>query len=728
MAKIDSAWGIDIGQCALKAVRCAPSGDDPNKVVADAFDYIEYPKILTQPEADPVELVREALQLFLSRNDLQGTKVAVSVSGQSGLARFIKLPPIETSKIPDIVRYEANQQIPFDLDDVIWDFQRMFVGSEEEGFALEAEVGLFAMKRDQVYQEIEPYQEAGIDIDIVQLTPLAIYNDIVFDQMDPAIWNEEYDPEEPPNSLVVASIGTESTDLVITNGYRVWQRNIPLGGSHFTKALVKELQLTYAKAEHLKRNATRAEDPKVIYKAMRPIFKDLLTEIQRSIGYFQSLDKTAKIDRVIALGNTMKLPGLRRYLAQHLGYEVEKIGEIKTLASSTVTQSSAFKDNILTFGVSYGLALQGISKASIATNLVPKELVLNRTINRKKPWAIAAALLLAIACLANFLILWASWNKVRIKDDSQWTAAINRSQSVVTSADQLRTRHNKEKQAYESAKLSGEQRLAVFNSKTDYLDLCEAIYQCLPDKHNRYVEPAKNNPKSQTDDEVAQKSDQKNTVGEAEQTPDNPPENTDTETPRDPTNHIKLWITDMRVRKVPDLGRWYTKDLRAKFKDNSTPLLIEEPQNSTSPDEDASSTAFGDKHSTTDRAAAKTSIAAPKVTNLASQPPRGEGYIVEIQGFHLHKSQNHGDGKQFVQRTFLHNLQERKVTVPDAAGSAMEVFPSELGITHPLVLKMLEERKVESPFKQNGGKGNGARELTQYRFVVQFAWQPKSAN
>ena len=494
MAKIDSAWGIDIGQCALKAVRCAPSADDPNKVVAEAFDYIEYPKILTQPEADPVELVREALQLFLSRNDLQGTKVAVSVSGQSGLARFIKLPPIETSKIPDIVRYEANQQIPFDLDDVIWDYQRMFVGSEEEGFALEAEVGLFAMKRDQVYQEIEPYQEAGIDIDIVQLTPLAIYNDIVFDQMDPAIWSEEYDPEEPPHSFVVASIGTESTDLVITNGYRVWQRNIPLGGSHFTKALVKELQLTYAKAEHLKRNATRAEDPKVIYKAMRPIFKDLLTEIQRSIGYFQSLDKTAKIDRVIALGNTMKLPGLRRYLAQHLGYEVEKIGEIKTLASSTVTQSPAFKDNILTFGVSYGLALQGISKAYIATNLVPKELVLNRTINRKKPWAIAAALLLAMACLVNFLILWASWNKVRINDDSQWTAAINRSQSVVSNADQLRMRHNEAKQAYESAKLSGEKRLAVFNSKTDYLELCEAIYQCLPDERNRYIEPAKKTP------------------------------------------------------------------------------------------------------------------------------------------------------------------------------------------------------------------------------------------
>jgi len=728
MAKIGSAWGIDIGQCALKAVRCAPSGDDPNKVVADAFDYIEYPKILTQPEADPIELVREALLLFLSRNDLQGTKVAVSVSGQSGLARFIKLPPIETSKIPDIVRYEANQQIPFDLDDVIWDYQRMFVGSEEEGFALEAEVGLFAMKRDQVYQEIEPYQEAGIDIDVVQLTPLAIYNYIVFDQMDPAIWNEEYDPEESPDSLVVASIGTESTDLVITNGYRVWQRNIPLGGSHFTKALVKELQLTYAKAEHLKRNATRAEDPKVIYKAMRPIFKDLLTEIQRSIGYFQSLDKTAKIGRVIALGNTMKLPGLRRYLAQHLGHEVEKIGEIKTLTNSTVTQSSAFKDNILTFGVSYGLALQGISKASIATNLVPKELVLNRTINRKKPWAIAAALLLAIACLANFLILWASWNKVRINDDSQWKAAIKRSQSVVASADQLRTRHNKEKQSYESAKLSGEKRLAVFDSKTDYLDLCEAIYQCLPDGSNRYVEPAKKNSTPQTDDDVTQEAGQTNAASETEPPPGNPPENSDVETVRDPTNRIELWITDMRVRKVSDLGRWFTKDNRAKFKDNNTPLMIGEAQQSTSTSEDASSALFGDKHSTTQNASGKQSIPSPKVTNLVKQPPRGPGCIVELQGYHFHKSQNHGDGKQFVQRTFLHNLQERKVTIPDAAGNSIEVSPGELGITHPLVLKMLEERKVKSPFEQDEEKGIGAGELTQYRFVVQFAWQPKPVN
>ena len=150
-----AVWGIDIGQCALKALRCR-AHEDGKRIVADAFDYIEYPKILSQPGSDPAELIGDALKQFLSRNSVLGDRVAVSVSGQAGLARFIKLPPVEAKKIPDIVRYEARQQIPFDLNDVIWDYQRMGVGSEEEGFALETEVGLFAMKRDAVFRASTP--------------------------------------------------------------------------------------------------------------------------------------------------------------------------------------------------------------------------------------------------------------------------------------------------------------------------------------------------------------------------------------------------------------------------------------------------------------------------------------------------------------------------------------------------------------------------------------------
>ena len=79
--------------------------------------------------------------------------------------------------------------------------------------------------------------------------------------------------DDPPPSTVILSLGTDATDLVITNGFRVWQRSIPLGGNHFTKALTKELKLTFAKAEHLKCHAAKAKDPKKLFQAMRPVLQ-----------------------------------------------------------------------------------------------------------------------------------------------------------------------------------------------------------------------------------------------------------------------------------------------------------------------------------------------------------------------------------------------------------------------------------------------------------------------
>ena len=269
-------------------------------------------------------------------------------------------------KIPDIVRYEARQQIPFALEDVVLDWQQMAGGSEEDGFSLETEVGLFAMKREQVFRALRPFTDAGIEVDIIQLTPLALYNFVVFDQLQDLPERRVHSiPKDPPPSTIVVSLGTDTTDLVVTNGYRVWQRNIPLGGNHFTKALTKELKLTFAKAEHLKRNALKAEDPKAVFLAMRPVFNDLVTEVQRSISFFQSVDRTAKIGRVIPLGNAMKLRGLQKYLGQSLGYEVVELTEYRGLAGAGVVSTPAFRENLLSFGVCYGLALQGLRQSSL---------------------------------------------------------------------------------------------------------------------------------------------------------------------------------------------------------------------------------------------------------------------------------------------------------------------------------------------------------------------------
>src|SRR5689334_5708171 len=164
-------WGIDIGQCALKALRLEMVDGQPT---ATAFDYVEHPKILSQPDAEPDMLIREALDKFLSRNQIKHDEVAIGIAGQSGLARFVKLPPVEEKKIAEIVKFEAKQQIPFPLDEVVWDFQKIAGGEVMDGFAMETEIGLFAMKRDIIARYLGYFAGSRVEVHHVQMSPLAL--------------------------------------------------------------------------------------------------------------------------------------------------------------------------------------------------------------------------------------------------------------------------------------------------------------------------------------------------------------------------------------------------------------------------------------------------------------------------------------------------------------------------------------------------------------------------
>ncbi|MEM8735641.1 MAG: type IV pilus assembly protein PilM, partial [Planctomycetota bacterium] len=416
MASASSVWGIEIGQSALKALKCRLDGD---QVVAEAFDYIEYPKILSQPESNAEELVKEALDTFVSRNDLKKARVALSVAGSSGLAKFFKPPPVELKKLPDIVKYEARQQIPFELDDVVWDYQLMGGSEISDGFALESEVGLFAMKRDAVFRVLKPLEDADIEVDILQLAPLSIYNTVTYDK---SLVDEdlEYDNEHPPKSTIVLAMGTDSTDLIVTNGYRVWQRSMPLGGNHFTRQLTKDLKLTFAKAEHLKRNAMEADDPKLVFQAMRPVFNDLVTEVQRSMGFFSSLNKQAEIGSILMMGNSVKLPGLSQYLSKNLAMDVDTVDGFDKLQGDDVISAPAFKDHVASFVPVYGLCLQALGQGPTATNLVPKEVVTDRLIRSKKPWAVAAAAVLMLGFTGSLVAAASRYGEVH---ESRWDDA-----------------------------------------------------------------------------------------------------------------------------------------------------------------------------------------------------------------------------------------------------------------------------------------------------------------
>jgi type IV pilus assembly protein PilM len=422
--KQPGVWGIDLGQCALKAIRLE---EVDGQIKATAFDYIEHPKILSQPDADPDQLTREALEKFLSRNDLKGDTVAISVPGQSGLARFVKLPPVDEKKIPDIVRFEAKQQIPFPLEEVVWAFQRLGSGMVTDNMVLDAEIGLFAMKRDMVNRYLQHFKDVNVEVHYIQMAPLALCNFLAHDllgkgQMKEAAGDEEEEKTSGDKSCVVAlDIGADNSNLVITDGEKIiWQRPIPLGGNHFTRALTKDLKLTFAKAEHLKRNAVKSPDLKKILAALKPVLNDFVSEVQRSLGYFTNTHRDANIMFMVGLGNAFRLPGLQKYLQEKLQLEVRKLQKIERLqGEESVTEAPQYVENVLSFAVAHGLALQGLNATRVHTNLLPPEISQQRFIRAKKPWAVAAAavlLLLAPPLLIGYAANQSAWTNKQVVD------------------------------------------------------------------------------------------------------------------------------------------------------------------------------------------------------------------------------------------------------------------------------------------------------------------------
>jgi len=711
VARSDAVWAIDVGQCALKALRCRAHAQH-DRIIAEAFDYIEYPKILSQPGADPAELVDDALRQFLSRNSVRGDRVAISVSGQSGLARFIKLPPVEAKKIPDIVRYEARQQIPFDLNDVIWDYQRMGGGSEEEGFALETEIGLFAMKRDAVFRALEPFQKAGIEIDFVQLAPLALYNFVLFDQLTNLPPVDEYDPENPPDSVVVLSLGTDAADLVVTNGFRVWQRSIPLGGNHFTKALTKELKLTFAKAEHLKRNAAAAQDPKAVFQAMRPVFRDLLTELQRSIGYFTSIDRAAKISHVVALGNAMKLPGLRRYLSQSLGFEMHRLEEFRGLSGSQVLAAPAFKENALCYGVCYGLALQALGKPGLQTNLLPKEILKDRLVRRKKPWAIAAAAMVLLACGISFGTYSHALSSVDPNKEINrlsWEAAERQAADVSGQSAALKSAAAAAEAEFEAINKVGHSLTSNVEGRLRWLELFRAINKCLPP----YSDEA---PPGQP--------------GPAPKPPDDAPKTAE-QLAKEISARDELHITGLHCEYVSDLSLMWYQPVQQMNPLWYKPPAEKQPQQPQPPADPAAEPA-----EPVDPAAAG---AAP-----VTEGPTGAGWVVRLSGYHFHNFPEDTQRLQmgpYVRDTLIKHLATAKIILPTADRQKVEaVSMEELGISYPVLVNPGTFQPHVEVGLGGGGETGAANpsmvgeaatakdmiKLTRFDFEVQFCWQPKT--
>jgi len=465
-AEAGSVWAIDIGNSSLKALYLST---ERGVVEVIGFDKIRHGKILSGSdvtEAEREELIALTLRKFVNKYDLSMDEIAVSVPSQNSFARFVNLPPVEAKRIPEMVKFEAAQQIPFDINDIQWDWQQM---TDDE--ASEIKIGIFAIKNEVVDSALEHFNREDVQASYVQMAPMALYNYLLHDRPDLVTSDSQ--------ATVVLNVGAEITDLVVCTKSAVWQRCINIGGNAFTRAISDTFRLNFEKAEKLKRTAPVSKYARQIFQAMRPVFTDLASEVQRSLGFYNSSNPNTKIVKVVALGGGTRLRGLLKYLQQTLQLPVERPDSFKRVGMGPGVSPAKFHENVCDFGVVYGLALQGLGLARIESNLLP------RNIARSMAWASKGRYFIAAACMLLAVMLLGfgrtGWEYMNHNKE-----ALTRSKStrIISQFDQRKAEIDAVERDGEGFDLKIDEEFKLFEHRQIIAQLYEAILTNLPNKEH----------------------------------------------------------------------------------------------------------------------------------------------------------------------------------------------------------------------------------------------------
>lgn len=355
--------GIDVGSHALRFLRITTTSD-PDCVQVLNHQAIEYPKPLYAKDAAPDVLLDMAIEELITMmgsdqfDFLKGrAPIVLTIPLTATVERQITMPPVDASKVADIIQFEARQTIPFSMEDVNWDWQRTG-GTHQSQFLIDGECVLQSAKKDYVDRRLAPWRNAGVPITAVQTDSMALQNVLA--------WKCRKDELRGDQFLCIVDMGGESTNMLFADVFRVWSRSIPLGGRHFTNELCKEFKLTFAKGEHLKCNASSANDPQALFAAIRPVYQDLKTELDRTINFFRSENKHAMVTTMFLVGGGFLLPGIGRDLEAHYAPEVTVF--VSPSYYGAVTAKHADVD-WRRFGPAYGAALQALGVSRFKTSL-----------------------------------------------------------------------------------------------------------------------------------------------------------------------------------------------------------------------------------------------------------------------------------------------------------------------------------------------------------------------
>ncbi len=363
------AWGLDIGHASIKAVKLSRSGDGVT-VLGYAIEPITVPE-----GGDRDVAVSNALQAIIAREEFGTTPVYAAISGRQVFSRAVNVPVINQKRMHAMVELEAKQQIPGNFDEVEWGYHS---SPAPDGSSLD--VALFAVKREIIQELIAKTKAVGINLAGVSVPSLALYNFIKFDQSFPE-----------GEAVIILDVGADNTDLVVYQADQLWMRSLPVSGNDITQVFAKKFRVSVAEAETLKRQVGDSRQAEKIIKVIESGLTELVSEINRSLGFYRTQNTTATLDNLVISGNTFRLPGLPEYMAEKLRLTINILEDLDRIQVAGGLDRSHFMQDLQALGVAMGLGLQatGVSRADV--NLMPRGMQTERLLASKR-WAAVAAL------------------------------------------------------------------------------------------------------------------------------------------------------------------------------------------------------------------------------------------------------------------------------------------------------------------------------------------------
>jgi type IV pilus assembly protein PilM len=310
-----TAWGIDLGASSLKAVRLAWDAGRKQAVV-EAAVLLEHSKPLDHAanDAEEADLAAEALKNLLAAHGVKSERICVGLAGRLTLSRRLALPSADASRLDKMLRFEIAHQFPYPLEQLAWD--KHVLGTSEAAAETPPSADnarrllLLAAKRVAVERILAPFERMKIRVDVLQPDFAALHNLLVFDRLSAPLDSTAIEKDA---ATAVLDIGEDATNFVVNSTGRLWHCGIGLSGGHFTRALAKQFNLSYAKAEQLKRRPEALERMCELNNAVAPIFDELLRETERLMAVYAKTFPESPIRRLLILGGGSLMHGFLRY-------------------------------------------------------------------------------------------------------------------------------------------------------------------------------------------------------------------------------------------------------------------------------------------------------------------------------------------------------------------------------------------------------------------------------